>query len=43
MNINTYNPQRVEKVEKAVSTLNTADLHKETGLKRLKYKLDDTF
>ena len=32
-----------KKAEKAVSTLTTADLHKETGLKILIHKLDDAF
>ena len=32
-----------KKAEKAVSTLSTADFHKETGLKILICKLDDAF
>ena len=36
-------PQNNWKAERAVSTLTTADLHKETGFKILMCKLDDTF
>ena len=36
-------PQNIWKAERAVSTLTTADLHKETRLKILICKLGDTF